>query len=93
MATGNVRRRWGFLHVGRGQSGEVQPEFPAKGGVGVVTQPLLVADGAEEEIEGPGRRVALAESTLANQTLIQPTKLGWNFAELQRNEDFFVDHF
>jgi hypothetical protein len=75
------------------QGRDIESELPAKRGLGVVTQALLVADGAEEQIERPGSRLALPEAALADEALIQPAKLSRNFAETLRNEDFFVYHF
>ena len=81
------------LGAGTRQWRDVQPKLPAKGGVGIVTQTLFVADGAEEQVEGPRGRLALTESGLANEPLIQPAELGGNLAKTLRNEELFVYHF
>jgi hypothetical protein len=70
----------------------IEPELAAEGGVGIVTQTLFVADGAEEQVQGPGWRLTPTESSPADEALIQPAELGRNFAETVGYEDFFMDH-
>lgn len=63
-----------------------------KRGLGIITQSLLVADGAEKQMERPDRWRAITESAMADEALIQPAELGRNFAEAMWNEELFVNH-
>jgi hypothetical protein len=80
------------LGSGSGQGQSIQPKLAAKGGVGIVAQSLLVADGTQEQIQGPGGGLTITEPAPTDEALIQPAELGRNFAEAVGYEDFFMDH-
>src|SRR5882672_11727972 len=64
----------------------------ADGAVGVVTQPLCVGDGDQEQIQRPGTVIGAGKIIVADQPMVHPTEAGRNLAQPLRPQKMFADH-
>ena len=80
------------LLAGGRQGHRIQVQMPADGRIGVVTQPLDVGDGDQEQIQRPGTMVGAGKIIVADQPMVHPTETWGNVAQPFRPQQMLVDH-
>jgi len=66
--------------------------MPTDGGIGLVTEPLDVSDGDQEQIQSPSAVVAAAEMTMADQSVVHPAKARGDLPLPVRSKQMFGNH-
>ena len=67
-------------------------KLAADGGVGVVAQAVDIADGDQEQIQGPRARFGAAQVMVADQAVVHPTEAGRDLAQPIRPRRMLVHH-
>lgn len=60
---------------GAGEGGGAELQEPAKRDVGIIREPLGIADGDEDEVKGHRRGPTAGDMAVADKAVIDPTKM------------------
>src|SRR5208283_4913629 len=66
--------------------------MPANGRIGVITEPLDIPHGNQEQIQRPSGVVTWVQEAMANEAVVHPTKAGRHLPLPIRSEQMFDDH-
>ena len=80
------------LLTGGAEGQNIAIQMPGDRGIGVITQPLDVGDGDQEQVQGPSPGLAAAEHALADESVIDPTEGGGDLAQSIRPQRMFMNH-
>jgi hypothetical protein len=91
LLVSNQLRPHQLLASGR-QLSPIQAQAPADGAIGVIAQALGIRHSDQKQVKSQPPVVTTADETVADQTMVDPTKTGWNLAEPLRSKDTFDNH-
>src|SRR6056297_27385 len=72
--------------------GFLDREQPGHGSIGVVAQPLSIADGNQQQVQSQGLRTAAFDMTVTDQPVVDPAKVSRNLPDSFRTQQSFDDH-
>jgi len=80
------------LPAGGGKFERIDLQGPGHRRVGVVTEPVSVSDGDQEQVKSPRGEPAITEPMLTNESMIDPAELRRDLPQPIGTEEFFVCH-